>query len=313
MTPKISVVIPAYNSEKCIRETLESVLNQTLSPHEIIVVDDGSKDNTVDVVKSFGDRIRYIRQDNQGIATARNTGIHSATGDWIALLDHDDLWLPAKLEKQAKVVTENPDLICVYTTFAYLHVDGSLVEVPTFQAKNLWPALRYRTPILPSTAIVKRSALIAVGGFQKQLSCIDDWNMWFRLVARYSANSFREISERLTLYRWWENNESKNFMPMMEAVLKQTDDLFLSDLTGVRRFVWKRQIEAKQFYNASLALRELNDRRYLSYAMRSFMRWPLYGRVVSRGRYAVLAHMLINWPKAKFEAAPRLGTTENRA
>jgi glycosyltransferase involved in cell wall biosynthesis len=312
MTPKISVVIPAYNSEKCIRETLESVLNQTLSPHEIIIVDDGSKDDTATLIKSFGDRVRYIRQDNQGIAAARNTGIQSATGDWIAFLDHDDLWLPTKLEKQSKVATENPDLICVYTTFAYLHVDGSLVEVPAFPAKNLWPALRYRTPILPSTAIVKRSALLAIGGFQK-LYCIDDWNLWFRLVARYSSDSFMEISERLTLYRWWENNESKNFMPVMEAVLKQTNDLFLSDLTGVRKFVWKRQIEAKQFYNVSLALRELKDRRYLTYAMRSFIRWPLYGRVVSRDRYAVLAHMLVNWPKKKSEAVPRIRTTENTA
>jgi len=312
MTPKISVVIPAYNSEKCIRETLESVFNQTLSPYEIIVVDDGSKDNTAALIQSFGDRVRYIRQDNQGIAAARNTGIHSATGDWIAFLDHDDLWLPTKLEKQSKVVTENPDLICVYTTFAYLHLDGSLVEVPAFPAKNLWPALRYRTPILPSTAIVKRSALLAIGGFQK-LYCIDDWNLWFRLVACYSSDSFKEISERLTLYRWWENNESKNFMPVMEAVLKQTNDLFLSDLTGIRKFVWKRQIEAKQFYNVSLALRESKDRRYLTYAMRSFIRWPLYGRVVSRDRYAVLAHMLVNWPKKKSEAVPRIRTTENTA
>jgi glycosyltransferase involved in cell wall biosynthesis len=294
MTAKISVVIPAYNSEKCIRETLDSVLSQTLSPHEIIVVDDGSKDNTAAVVRSFGDRIRYIRQDNQGIAGARNTGIHSASGDWIAFLDHDDLWLPTKLEKQSKVITENVGLICVYTTFSYLYPDGSLREVPIFPAKNLWPALRYRTPILPSTAIVKRSALIAIGGFQK-LYCVDDWNLWFRLVACYSSDCFMEISESLTLYRWWENNESKNFMPVMEAVLKQTDDLFLSDLTGVRRFAWKRQIEAKQFYNVSLGLRELKDRRYLSYALRSFMRWPLCGRVVSPSRYAVLAHMLVNW------------------
>lgn len=309
MTPKISVVIPSYNSEKCIRETLESVLRQTLPPHEIIVVDDGSKDNTAAVVRSFGDRVRYLRQDNQGIAAARNTGVNSATGDWIALLDHDDLWLPTKLEKQSKVVTENPDLICVYTAFAYLHPDGSLEEVPPFPAKDLWPALRYRTPILPSTAIVKRSALIAIGGFQKYIYCIDDWNMWFRLVVRYSSDSFMEISESLILYRLWENNESKNIMPMMEAVLKQTDDLFLSDLTGVRKFVWKRQIEAKQFYNVSLGLRQLNDRRYLSYAMRSFMRWPLYGRVVSRGRYAVLAHMLINWRREKIVALPTIATT----
>lgn len=297
---KISVVIPAYNSENCIRETLDSVISQTLAAHEIIVVDDGSKDNTAGVVRSFGDQVRYIKQENCGIAGARNTGISCATGDWIAFLDHDDLWLPTKLEKQAKVAMENPDLICVYTTFSYLYVDGSSKEIPVFPAKDLWPALRYKTPILPSTAIVKRSALLEVGGFQK-LYCIDDWNLWFRLVCRYSAEAFREISESLTMYRWWENNESRNFMPVMDAVLKQTDDLFLSDLSGIRWFVWKRQIEAKQYYNAALGLREMKDRRYLEYALRSLFRWPLYGQVVSRVRYAVLVHMLVNWPMTRMK------------
>ena len=293
---KISVVIPAYNSENCIRETLDSALNQTLPAHEIIVVDDGSKDNTAGVVGSFGDRVRYIRQDNRGIAGARNTGINAATGDWIAFLDHDDLWLPMKLEKQAKVIKEKPGLVCVYTTFSYLHLDGSLEEIPVFPAKKLWPALRYRTPILPSTAIVKRSALLEMGGFEK-VYCIDDWNLWFRLVRRYSSRAFMEIPESLTRYRWWQNNEIRNFMPVMDAVLRQTDDLFLSDLSGIRWFVWKRQIEAKQYYNAALGLRENKDRRYLAYAFRSLFRWPLCGRVVSWGRYAVLVHMLVNWPK----------------
>lgn len=293
---KISVVIPAYNSENCIRETLESVIAQTLAAHEIIVIDDGSKDKTAEVVGSFGDRVRYIKQDNRGIAGARNAGIDCATGDWIAFLDHDDLWVPTKLEKQAKVLAENANLICVYSTFSYLHLDGSLEEIPVFPARKLWPALRYRTPILPSTAIVKRSVLLEVGGFQK-LYCIDDWNLWYRLVSRYSAASFMEISENLTMYRWWQNNESRNFMPMMDAVLKQTDELFLSDLSGIRRFLWKRQIEAKQYYNASLGLRQIKDRRYLGYAIRSFFRWPFYGQVVTRDRYAVLAHMLIYWPK----------------
>src|ERR1700689_5366317 len=93
---KISVVIPAYNAEPHLRATLESVLAQTVQPYEIIVVNDGSTDRTEQIALSYVPRIRYIKQENQGLAGARNTGIHAAVGEWIALLDSDDLVVPEK-------------------------------------------------------------------------------------------------------------------------------------------------------------------------------------------------------------------------
>jgi len=240
---KISIAIPAYNAERCLRETLESALNQTYPAHEIIVVDDGSTDRTEEIALSYGNRIRHIKQQNQGIAGARNTAVREATGDWIAFLDHDDLMLPTKLEKQ------------------------------------------------PSTAIIRRSALREVGDFA-QLFGIDDWNMWFRLIRRYSSNAFKEHPEGLTMYRWWDNNTSRNFMPMAEAVMVMLDTLLLQDLKGFRRAIWKRRIEARVYYSLAGGLRDIHNERYWEFAIESFLRWPFCGKMIPPYRYVVFANML---------------------
>jgi glycosyltransferase involved in cell wall biosynthesis len=296
---KVTIAIPAYNAEACLRETLESALAQTLPAHEILVIDDGSKDRTEEVARSFGDRIRYIKQQNQGIAGARNAAVQNATGDWIAFLDHDDLILPDKLERQVAVLEANPGLVVVYSAFTYLYSDGSTKLIPAFPAKDLWPALRYRTPILPSTSIIRKSALEEIGGFQK-VYCVDDWNLWFRLIRRYSASAFQEVPESLTMYRWWEGNESKNFMRMAEAVLGLLDTLLLEDLRGIKKVIWRRKIEARIYYGLAMNLRDIHNPRDWEFAIESFLRWPFFGEAVTSHRYVVLAHML--WSRVR---APR--------
>ena len=288
----VSVVIPAYNAEACLAATLESVLAQTRPADEIIVIDDGSRDHTAEVARSFGDRIRYIPQTNGGIAAARNAGVREAKSEWIAFLDHDDLMLPDKLEKQVAVLERKPDLQVVYAGFKNLYEDGSSDLMPAFPAVELWPALRYRTPILPSTAIIRRAALLEVGGF-RNVYCVDDWNLWYRLIRRYSKDAFQDVPEILTVYRRWANSESNNFMPLTKAVLNMLDTLLLSDLTGLRRAVWKRRVEARVYFSMSLSLRELHHERYWEYALGSFLSWPLPSKVVPNQRYRVLAHMLL--------------------
>ena len=114
----VSVVIPAFNGERFIGPTIESALAQTYSSVEIIVVDDGSTDATQEAVRRFGDRVRYLRQSNQGGAAARNQGISAARGDWVAFLDQDDLWLPQKLERQAAVFLAEPSTVVCFTRWS---------------------------------------------------------------------------------------------------------------------------------------------------------------------------------------------------
>ena len=292
MRTKITVAIPAYNAEPWLRETLDSVLAQSFPAHEVIVVDDGSKDGTEEVARSFGDRIRYIKQPNQGVSAARRMAIREATGDWIAFLDSDDLMAPEKLEKQVAVIEANPSLLVVYSAFTYLYEDGTTSVSPVFPARNLWPALRYRTPILPSTSIVRRSALEEIEAFNGWTNTGEDWQLWFCLVRRYGKNAFREVQESLTFYRCWENNATKNFKRFARGTLELVDNLLVEDLTGWRKSLWKRKKEARIYFHTSLGFREIKDDRYWEYALESFFKWPFWGPSMPPQRYRVFAHML---------------------
>jgi glycosyltransferase involved in cell wall biosynthesis len=289
---KITVAIPAYNAEPWLRETLDSVLAQSFPAHEIIVVDDGSKDGTEEVARSFGDRIRYIKQPNQGVSAARRMAILEATGDWIAFLDSDDLMAPEKLEKQVAVIEATPSLVVVYSAFTYLYGDGTTSVAPVFPAQNLWPALRYRTPILPSTSIVRRSALEEIEAFKGWTNTGEDWQLWFCLVRRYGKDAFRDVPESLTFYRSWENSASKNFKRFARGTLDLVDNLLVEDLTGWRKSLWKHRIEARIYFHTSLGFREIKDERYWEYALESFFKWPFWGPTMPPQRYRVFAHML---------------------
>ena len=122
--PKVSVIIPAYNASDYIAAAINSVLRQTFKDYEIIVVNDGSTDNTVDVLKPFMSRIRYIYQDNKGEKGAKNTGIKLAEGEYIALLDSDDLWMEDKLERQVPILDESgPEVGIIHTDYWSLWKD----------------------------------------------------------------------------------------------------------------------------------------------------------------------------------------------
>src|SRR5258708_4350216 len=124
---RASVVIPAYNHARFLRETIESVLVQTLPPDEVIVVDDGSTDETPAILASYSSRLTVVRQDNRGFSAARNTGAARASGDVIAFLDSDALWLPTKLERQIVRLTADPDLGLVHCGVEEIDAAGRVV------------------------------------------------------------------------------------------------------------------------------------------------------------------------------------------
>jgi glycosyltransferase involved in cell wall biosynthesis len=269
----ISVVIPSYNTGALLRETLDSVLTQSRPAHEIIVVDDGSTDDTAEIVRGYGDAVRYIWQRNQGQASARNTGIEAATGNWIALLDSDDLFLPDRLRRAAESIEANPKLVVVYSAFAFLYPDGKRSFFPAFPASELWPALRYRSPILPSTTTIRRSELLAAGGFRKVF--IEAWDLWFRLIRTHSAAAFQDLPESLLLYRRWDGNATNHHVRYADGMLELIHQTLLTDLSGLERLLWKRRIEARIHHELSIEVRSNNDPRYLRHAVTSMRRWPL--------------------------------------
>jgi glycosyltransferase involved in cell wall biosynthesis len=176
---KVSVVIPTFNNEATIAVALESVFVQRFDgSFEVIVVNDGSTDGTTAVLKTFGDRIRVIEQENRGVAAARNAGILAAAGEYIALLDGDDTWIEDKLEKTVPVLDKNPACAAVFSdgmiinragrVVAPSYVDPGYDHSPTLDEMLVWP-----WPILVSAIVIRRETLLATGGFCEEFAAGD--------------------------------------------------------------------------------------------------------------------------------------------
>jgi len=200
----VSVVIPAYNAGAFIGAAIESVLHQTLPALEIIVMDDGSTDDTRDRLRAYEGRVRYFFQKNQGIGAARNAGISQAKGAWIALLDADDVWHPRKLECQWAVIARNPAAGLIGTdSFDITGDDLELAEecsAPTGLEAEPIPLRRLlETAVFcPSSVLIRKSCLEAVGGFFTQVQGSEDMLMWWTLAAGFPVFKLRAA---LTGYR----------------------------------------------------------------------------------------------------------------
>lgn len=199
--PLVSVVIPTFNGAHFLAQTIESALAQTYPSLEVIVVDDGSTDETPAIVAAFGSRVRYVRQANAGTAAARNRGILEARGEYIALLDHDDLWLPRKLERQLPVFATDPLIGVVFARIEFFRTETGEVTAQYFPGSELGPHDLLAHRVLPiQTVVFRRSALEAVGPFDVCLRGTDDWDLGIRLSARFRAIGVPETLARVRLH-----------------------------------------------------------------------------------------------------------------
>jgi glycosyltransferase involved in cell wall biosynthesis len=197
----VSVVIPLYNAAEVIAETLQSVLAQTWTDHEIVVIDDGSTDGSADVVRTFGGSVRYHRFDNAGVAKSRNRGISLSRGKYVALLDHDDLWDPTKLEKQVQVLEARPEVGLVYTGIVHVERNGRLrPKFPTGPSSRFYQLFVKGFGPTPSAAMLRRSVIEQAGGFDERFGSagLDDHEFWPR-IAQHCEIAL--IDEPLTFHR----------------------------------------------------------------------------------------------------------------
>jgi len=192
----ISVVIPAYDSQRCIGRAIDSVLAQSFCDYETIVVNDGSTDDTAGVVSQYGSKVIYIYQENAGDGPARNAGIAAAKGDWIAFLDADDEWLPDKLKQQIELLDRNPDLKwCSANRFEAQGQNKSVVgskaaitealDGRDYFSNYFTAALKGKCPIVTSTIMVHREVFKQVGVFGSCWSRCADVDMWRRIAHSY--------------------------------------------------------------------------------------------------------------------------------
>lgn len=187
--PLISVIIPAYNSEKTIQETIESVLKQTFSDFELIIVNDGSTDTTLEIISSIKDpRIKVFTYPNAGVAVSRNRGISHSTGEFISFLDADDLWTADKLEAQLKALQENPEAAVAYSWLDSIDESGNFLRpgTRTTENGNIYDKL-FLIPFVSSgsNGLIRRQPLIEIDGFDESLAASQDYDLYLRLAARY--------------------------------------------------------------------------------------------------------------------------------
>lgn len=225
--PLISVIIPLYNSEKTIRETIESVLNQTFSDFELILINDGSKDSTLDIVSSIQDsRLKVFSYSNAGISASRNRGISQASGEFIAFLDHDDLWTPDKLELQLKALQENPQAAVAYSWNNTIDESSQVLRRGGRVNVNTNTYAKFLVGNFLETAsnpLIRKEALIQVGGFDESVLGPEDWDLFVRLAARYH---FVEVPQAQVLYRLTASAVSSNVLMMEAAGLQVIERAF---------------------------------------------------------------------------------------
>ncbi len=206
----ISVVIPAYNAGKYVSRAIDSALAQSQPADEIIVIDDGSKDDTAEVIARYESKIKYIYQDNTGASVARNTGIKAAKSEWIAFLDADDEWLPQKLEWQIEHIKRNPDL--VWTTGNLINCvcrkNRRAPHIEPAEARKLLSGKEYLDDYfwaLPKsvdgwtgTMLIQRDILIEAGLFRPGQLRANDYDMWWRIAYRWPKIGY--LAEPLAIY-----------------------------------------------------------------------------------------------------------------
>lgn len=297
--PVVSVIIPTYNRAHCVGEAIESVLNQTFRDFEVIVVDDGSTDNTPEVLAAFGNRIRVIGQENSGVSAARNAGIKAARGNWVAFLDSDDIWEPDKLSVQMRDVAAHPQVIAHVVDAIFIDIPGgdvSLFELrglrEEFQNRPLRPRPLcdvLRTQFFTQCWLVRKDVLEKFGGFDVDLSIYEDLNLMARVAMEgpFYVTTFmgvkvrRKTAEALSNLHQTQRLYSLSSLVKTYRVLKQDRRLTQAERRIVGRYLGGVWCEIAEQYLTmrkwSLAARALLRSVGDDFGVRGLLRALVYG------------------------------------
>jgi len=279
--PTVNVIIHTYNNERFIAETVESVLNQTYKEYEIVVVDDGSVDGTRDALIPYMQKIRYHYKENGGIASAKNAGIGLSQAEFVAFLDHDDLWAPDKLQLQMECFNENSQVGLVYAKYTSFR-DGKELRTKPEKGYSGWifKELLSKSFIQTSTVVVKRECLDAVGPYDESFSLGDEYDMFLRIARKFQC-SF--IDKSLTRYRVHDTNASNNdflFDNENLGVYKKVYNNF-TDLDGVEKKILRKRIARYSMKVAEGLYRQGKQEESKKYQMEANNYLPFYKRITN--------------------------------
>lgn len=276
MIPLVSIIIPTYNRAEILSETLDSVAAQTMQNFEAIICDDGSTDDIESIVKSYDKRFRIVRLQHKGLpAIARNAGIISARGQFLAFLDSDDIWLPEKLEKQLLFAKEYPELGLIGTN-AYFMRDEEKTEELYFESSstfhtNIMEEMLFRNLFICSSVLVKAHLIKKTSLFceEKILKATEDYDLWMRFAAIEDCGY---IAEPLL---WYRTNQQQTVRSEQTAIMRAKAHLYI--VKRMEKFV------QKQFLPVSKKIMIKARRNYMKDIIRAsgfFASIPYYGLVI---------------------------------
>jgi glycosyltransferase involved in cell wall biosynthesis len=228
--PRVSVIIPSYNCARYLGRAIDSVCEQTYKDYEIVLVDDGSTDDTKDVAMQYGGKVTYLYQQNQGLSAARNQGISKASGELLAYLDADDAWYPEKLERQVAFLDAHPECGMVHSEMSIINEQDEVLHVRFYEETKravpqgyCLPQLLLRCHIQPVTVVERRNVFDLVGGFEKQLLVAQDYLHWIMIAAEGQAVGY--LAEPLGKYRWRAGSLIGNRPRLLEDYIRICDIL----------------------------------------------------------------------------------------
>ncbi len=303
--PTVSVVIPCYNAARFLRETLESVMRQTVAPLEVIVIDDGSADNSGSVAESFGPPVRVIRQANQGESVARNRGIDEAAGEWVAFIDADDLWHPTKLEAQLGHINEaSMASVTNCSYFGAVTGDAPRWTVPPAVLRDLEYICDFNT-YLPSSVIVRKDCPARFPTWTK------DGEDYVYSLELTLAGEVAFLDEPLTLYR--KHSAGQSASPDMPVRRDRTIRRWLelrAAVVGADRVARIRQRQLQALVNRAILAqqsRKWDQVDSLRQYLREFAGVPSVDAYFSRLVYPRWLYSAKDWLQRVFAPAPNQG------
>jgi glycosyltransferase involved in cell wall biosynthesis len=274
----VSVVIPTYNYGRFVTEAVDSVLAQTYPHVEVIVVDDGSTDDTRQRLEHYRGRVVYVCQDNQGLSAARNTGIRLARGPFVALLDADDVWHPRKLELQMDFLAAHPEVALLGSDlFTDRRERWEHIGAVPQAAEVTFDDVVYRAHFAPSSVVARKKCLLSVGLFDPELRCVEDREMWIRF-----ARHFRMA--RLPLPLMWYRIHPASLSGKAARMEEHEWRVLHQAFTAVAELRWRPLFRLKTFgyaaFNAAYMYGSCRQwRPALGRAFLSMLLWPLpFGR-----------------------------------
>ena len=238
----ISVVIPTFNRLIYLERAIKSVLNQTISVNEIIIVDDGSDDGTSEFIHSNYPNLKYIFQSNSGVSAARNTGIKAASSNWIAFLDSDDAWVTNKIQKQITELELNPEMNFCHSNEIWIRNGREIKQKNTHKKFGgyIFDKCLDKCRISPSTVICRKSLLIKLNGFDEDLSICEDYDLWLRIT---SNNPVIYIEKPLIIkYGGHQDQLSRNSEGIESYHIKSLEKLLKQDFHSEHRIAMENML-----------------------------------------------------------------------